>query len=279
LLTLAVASAAVFITTSVLLARRVGEYNQTHLKPLFYSIRMDDFEQEFAGRAVVFTPQVDEQGEGVVTLRYGEGSDAATVEMPVQIPQPIELPGLDRYTDWLHAYYMAENVHREPFDEFRRRVDTGEVPVRMIVVERRVNPGVREDSRSGLQVDPDAWGWGETMRHRWSFAFHELLPDGTIRTHVLKMPESGASFYRRQVRAHQRAEPPPTRAEDELKEGTWEWDIALRTMPRPPAITMEKQALLNAGWTLPVASGSAIATMVCLAFAFAPARTRGSDSA
>ena len=86
------------------------------------------------------------------------------------------------------------------------------------------------------------------------------------------MPESGARFYRRRVRAQQRGEPMPERAEDELREGTWQWDIALRLMPRPPSITKENQALLNAGWTLPVTSAAALSLLVSLAFAFAPER-------
>lgn len=277
-LLIAAASLLVFVGSGVLLAQRVRSYNVEHPRAIFYAIRIDDFAFDFAGRRAIVTPELDAAGEGQLTLTYGDAEGAAKVVMPVQVPQPIELPGLDRFLDWMHVYYVAENSQRLAIPAFRERVDRGDEPVRCVVVERRVDPGVAEKSRFDLAVDEDDWGWGEVMRHRWTFAFHELMPDGTIQTHELRMPESGASFYRRQVRAHQAGEPAPQRAADELKEGSWEWDIALRTMPRPPAITMENQGLLAAGWTLPVTSAAALAAIVSLAFAFAPPRTKAAPT-
>ncbi|MEO1511044.1 MAG: hypothetical protein AAFU70_03135, partial [Planctomycetota bacterium] len=162
-----------------------------------------------------------------------------------------------------------------PLREFRELVRTGDIPLRCVVVTRVPQPGTAEDGRFNLEIDPEDWGWGETMRDRWRFVFYELLPAGGIETTELKFPESGKSFYRRRVEAYRKGLPEPERDPTELDEGTWQWDAALRVMPRPPAITHEEQALLSAGWTLPAASLGALGFVVSLAFAFAPQRRRG----
>jgi hypothetical protein len=155
----------------------------------------------------------------------------------------------------------------------------GELPLRCVIVVRDPNPGVGDEARFDLEVEPDNWGFGEVMRNRWTFRFYELLEDGTIERSERVMPESGASFYRRQVRAYQRGEAPPERAENELREGTWRWDAALQLMPRPPAITKENQALVYAGWTLPVASLSALGLLLGVAFGLAPDRVQRNETA
>jgi len=270
---IAAASFATLLLSGYALAQRIAEYHEDNPRPLFYAIRTDKTEFRFAGRDVEFEEELDAEGEGTVTLHYGD----ETLEMPVEVPKPFDLPGLDRHLDWMHVYFFAENEKREDLNEFRGKIKSGETPYRVVVVVRRRDPGTGDDALFDVTVPEQDWGWAEVMRHRWSFTFHELKRDGGIESHTLEMPESGASYYRRRVQAYKAGEPPPEREPDELKEGTWEWDIALRTMPRPPAITKENQALLNAGWTLPVASGSAVVLLLSLGFAFAPERRRQPD--
>ncbi|MEZ6319350.1 MAG: hypothetical protein R3B49_11470, partial [Phycisphaerales bacterium] len=93
-----------------------------------------------------------------------------------------------------------------------------------------------------------------------------------FRTERLRFPESPRSFDRRTAEALRKGLPAPTRDPDELAERTWQYDAAVAMSPRPPSITPEYQALQNAGWTLPVASGSVLVVMFSLAWALAPAR-------
>lgn len=296
------------------LSTRIADWQASHKRPLYYCIRTAEPSFTFAGRPINFTWSLDDDGRGDMTLTIGPPISTPTAQpspepspepsaeptaapspapvdtptdppaprtltFPVAVPNKVALPGLVRFQDWMQVYFFAENADREPIERFNARVLAGEIPLRLAVVTRTPSPGGDRDTLIGdLKVPNEAWGYGETMRNRWSFTFREILRDGTIATETLRFPESGTSFYRRQVRAEQRGEPAPVRAADELKEDTWQWDLALRGMPRPPAITHENQALRNAGWTLPVASLATLGLAFGTAFLFAPPRRRGEPS-
>jgi hypothetical protein len=157
------------------------------------------------------------------------------------------------------------------YEAFEEALEDGEITSRLVAVTRRPHGAPPEEGRFGLETEED-WGWGEVRRDRWSFTFHEFLPAGGWRSETLRFPESGKSFYRRQVQADLAGEPLPERPADELREGSWQYQAAIPLMNRPPAITNEQQALRNAGWTLPAASASVVVLMLSLAFALAPGR-------
>lgn len=256
----------VLVGSGYALFERVGEYNATHLGPTYRFIQTDQAQFQFAGRPVSFVDEVNDAGEGTLTMTYGED----TLVLPVQIPNPVALPGFDRYRDWFAMQIFAEST-RMSFKDFRLGIDDGTITPRLIAVTR--NP-MSEDVREGrfnLNV-PENWGTGEVHRDRWTFTFHEFLPEGGFASHTLRFPQSGKSFYREQVKAEIQGEQPPARRSDELREGTWEFQAALPLMPRTPAITMEQQALRNSGWTLPVASASVLFILFGVAWAFAPDR-------
>ncbi|MEM7754901.1 MAG: hypothetical protein AAF297_04605 [Planctomycetota bacterium] len=274
-------SLAGLIASGYLLAKRIEAYHTDNARDLYYFNRTDQTEFQFAGRDISFDADLDDNGAGTVTLTSASIEDPADItalEIPVEIPTEIAFPGLERYADWMGVFFFAENERRAGLNEFRHLYKTGQIPLRLVVVVRDPNPGVAEDGRFDLEVDPNSWGFGEVMRHRWTFRFHEIKPDGSIETTERLMPQSGASFYRAQVRAKREGEAPPERAENELKEGTWRWDAALQVMPRAPAITKENQALLYAGWTLPASSVCALGVILGLAFAFAPPRTKAPEA-
>ncbi len=150
-------------------------------------------------------------------------------------------------------------------------MNAGEITPRLVVITRNPFTAEGDEPKFGLEHEED-WGWGEVRRDRWTFTFHELRPEGGFASHTLKFPESGARFYRRQIKAEREGLPPPVRDPDELKEGSWEFQASLPLMNRPPGITKERQALRQAGWTLPAASGSVIALIACIAIAVAPSR-------
>ncbi len=208
----------------------------------------------------------DDAGEGEVTVRYGH--DALT--LPVQIPQKFSFPGLERHADWFRVQMFAESTGMNQ-DEFEAKINAGEIKPRLVIVTRNPHSETTKDGRFDLETS-ESWGWGEVRRDLWTFTFHEFLRDGGFSIETLRFPESGASFYRRQVKADLAGEPLPVRPDDELKEGSWQYQAALPLMNRRPGITTEQQGLRNAGWTLPAASASMIALMVFLAFALAPSR-------
>lgn len=250
------------------LAERITEWNRAHARPLYYFIPVESTRFTFAGVPVEITDRLDDEGRGEVIISYGDD----TLLLPVKIPTALPLPGLDRHADWLrlHVFAEATGMSRSSFEE---ALADGRVMSRLIVVVRTPHADPPREGAFGLKTEED-WGWGEVRRDRWAFTFHEFLPEGGWRSETLRFPESGRSFQRRIAEAERRGEPPPTRGEDELADGTWQFQAALPLMNRPPSITHEQQALRNAGWTLPVASASVVVFMFSLAFALAPSRPR-----
>lgn len=265
-LLVALAGLVVLIASGYALTSRIRDYNAANPTRIYRFINTDQTEFNYAGHPVRIADDVDEQGEGTLTIAYGD----TDLDLPVQVPNPVALPGLDRHRDWFRLTIFAESTGLTTA-EFKRGIDDGSIPARLVAVTRNpLSDDVRE-GRFDMRVDEN-WGWGEVLRDRWTFSFHEFLPEGGFESQTLRFPESGKSFYRRQVNADLAGEPAPVRDPNELKEGTWQFQAALALMNRPPAITMEQQALRNAGWTLPVASASVLVIMFGIAWAFAPAR-------
>ncbi|MEQ8850567.1 MAG: hypothetical protein RIB32_02145 [Phycisphaerales bacterium] len=262
---LTVISLIALLASGWVLSQRIEAYNTENPRPLHVFQRVEKREFRFNDRVVAFTDELDAAGEGVVTLTYGD----AALDLPVQVPSPHPLPGLSRHRNWLAVLAFADATGMNGA-EVKAKLDAGEIDARMVVVVREPNAGVGSDPLLPVEIDEDEWGWNEVMRTRTTFAFHELLPDGTIRSERLRFPESGRSYERRVAEALRNDEPIPERDPAELSERTWQFDAALSLTNRPPSITHEQQALRNAGWTLPVASVSVLVFMLSLAWALAP---------
>ncbi len=259
-------SLVVLVISGYILAQRIGEYNKANARPIYSFIQGDKTDFTFRDRPVTIRADLNDAGEGEVLVTYAD----ATLHLPVQIPQAYAFPGLERYADWFRVQMFAESSGMS-FAEFEARINSGEIEPRLVIVTR--NPHSKTTREGRFELEPAKnWGWGEVRRDKWTFGFYEFLPEGGFSTETLRFPESGASFYRRQVKADLAGDPPPERADDELREGSWQFQAALPLMNRRPGITTEQQGLRNAGWTLPAASASMIALMVFLAFALAPSR-------
>lgn len=253
------------------LAERITAWNRAHARPVYYFIPIENTRFTFAGRPTEIIDDLDAEGRGDVIISYGPD----TLRLPVEIPTALPLPGLDRHADWLrlHVFAEATGMSRSAFEQ---ALAEARVTSRLVAVVRTPHADPPREGAFGLTTEED-WGWGEVRRDRWAFTFHEFLPEGGWRSETLRFPESGRSFQRRTAEAERRGDPPPTRAEDELADGTWQFLAALPLMNRPPSITHEQQALRNAGWTLPVASASVVVFIFSLAFALAPSRRRTAD--
>ncbi len=262
---LTILSLIALLASGYVLAQRIEAYNAANPRPLYVFQRVEKREFRFNDRVVTLTDELDEEGNGTVALTYGD----ASLDLPVQIPSPHPLPGLSRHRNWLAVLAFADATGMNGA-EVKTKLESGEIDARMVVVIREPNAGVGSDPLLPVEIDEDEWGWNEVMRTRTTFAFHELLPEGGIRSERLRFPESGRSYDRRVAEALRAGKPIPERDPAELAERTWQFDAALSLTNRPPSITHEQQALRNAGWTLPVASVSVLVFMLSLAMALAP---------
>ena len=268
-LIIAALATATLLLSAWRLAKRIEAWNATQGRQIYYFFPVETTLFTFAGKPVEVGDELNELGEGDVTVEYGDD----TLRIPVAVPNKLPLPGLSRHAGWLRFHVFAPAEKGQSFGEFEAALEAGEITQRLVAVVRTPFGAEASEGLFGLETEEE-WGWGEVRRDRWAFTFHEFLPEGGWRSETLRFPESGKAFYRRQVRAEREGLPPPTRRADELREGSWQFDAAIPLMNRPPSITSEQQALRSAGWTLPVASASIVIIMVSLAFAFAPARTK-----
>lgn len=276
LILVALGFVAVLVFSSVRLAERIDGFNSERGAPVHAFIQVATTEFEFYDHPVVIEEGTDAGGADVIRVTYGEGEDASELELPVEITPRHQLPTLyDRHMDWLTVLVFGDRSGMG-FDAFEEKISTGEIPPRLVIATRSpfgAEP-MKEKRFENIEHERD-WMWGESRRDLWLFRFYELLPDGSVLAHQpLRFPESGKSLARRQNYADLRGDEVPSREPGELAEYTWQYGAALKLSPRPPAITMENQALREAGWTLPVSAAAVLGVFVSLFFAFAPVRQR-----
>jgi len=276
LLMLCACFAATLAFTVVSLARRIGDFNTDREAPIHAFIGVSETEFEFFGRELTIAEARDERGEPIIRVRYGSGEGAQTLAIPVEIEPRYELPTLfDRHMDWFTVVVFGDRAGMT-YDQFEKAIATGKVTPRLVIATRSpfAIEAPKEKRFESIEHERD-WMWGESRRDLWLFRFYEPLPDGSIRVHrPLRFPESGASLARRQNYADLRGDEVPGREPGEIREYTWQYGVALKLSPRPPAITMENQALRNAGWTLPASAASVLGIFVTIFFALAPVRGR-----
>ncbi|MGV6813939.1 MAG: hypothetical protein ACWA5W_02885 [Phycisphaerales bacterium] len=250
------------------LAGRIAEYNQVEDLPVFAFIPIISTDFEFAGRPVTLKEEtIDDRP--VVRVNFGDKE----LVLDVTIPPAVPLPSLyERQKDWMTLNFFADRSGMTK-DEFMAKIESDEMKPRLGLVTRTpfgIEPAKapRFDSIAQEKNASSA----DVHREQWRFDCYEFNRDGTITHEVKRFPESGRSLLTRQNYAKLKGEEIPQRSEGELEEYSWEYDSALKVMPRAPAITMEKQALRNAGWTLPTAAAGFLLAIVSFFFAIAPAR-------
>ncbi len=262
-------SLAALLVGCAVLAQRVHAFNRDHPRntPYFFVLDLTSF--LYHGRQVQIVDRLDDKGVGFVEVSYDQ--DVAAI--PVGVPSLHPLPGLARHEDWLRVMFVAPPAEGQSYESFVQAINKGEIEPRLVLVSRHLNPGI-DDSRFGLEVDSSSRERGETMRKRWTFGFLELMPQGGFRQWSRTFPESQRSYERRVLAANRAGEPKPDRDPDELAEDSWEWHAALHVIPsgKAPNRTFQHDALIAAGWSLPVASLGVIGLLISLAIALAPTR-------
>jgi hypothetical protein len=262
--------------SSFALAKRINAFNAERDAPLF-SFR-DVQEDSFLFLNNPFTiKEITIEDKPFVQVNYAQDE----LLLPVVIPPKQPLPTLfDRQREWLSIMIMADRAGMT-LDEMESKITSGEIVPRLILATRTpfgAEPA-KEKRFDSIEIEKNE-SWGEARRDLWLFDFYEMNPDGSITVHDPKrFPESGKSLQRRQNYAKLKGEPIPQRDAEDLIEYSWQYGAAIKLTPRPPAITMENQALRNAGWTLPTAAASILVLIASIFFAIAPSRVTEEQAA
>lgn len=251
------------------LAKRIANYNETSDHSLFAFIQVVSTSFEFANRTVELTEDTID-GKDIIRVRYADTELILDVAIPPLQPLPTVY---ETHKDWLTIAFFADRSGLS-MDEFQRRIASDEIKPRLGIVTRTPFglDRLEAPNHESLQQEEN-WGNGEIRSDVTRFDCFELLRDGTILHEIKRFPESGNSLIRRQSYAKLKGEEIPNRINGELEEYTWQHGAALKIMSRPPAITLEKQALTVAGWTLPVTAAGFLLFLVSFFFAIAPQRT------
>ncbi|MFZ4572807.1 MAG: hypothetical protein ACOYN0_00330 [Phycisphaerales bacterium] len=219
------------------LTDRVSRFNEQADRKLYAFAPFDSASFTFREKPVKIT---DVEQDGIRRLIVDYNGDK--VSLVATLANPVKLPDLKAHTDWLRIFRMADATGMD-FDELTRKLERGEMKPRLILVARCPRPGTEA-------------GWAVTLRKDWVFDFYEFKEEGGF--------------------AHERWNYPSNRvgalpAADELQPGTWQYEAALRLMPRSaPTLNFRKNALSNPGWELRVFALGGVAFAFGIAFAIAP---------
>ena len=262
------------IVAGIELTQRIGAYYEQVEHPLFAYIEVASTDFTFADRDVQLEEIQLENGEPMIRVTFGD----ETLDLDVVYPPKHELPTLfDRQREWMGMFFFADRS-RMTMQEFQEKIVSDEIKPRLAIVTRTpfgMEP-TKEPRYDSIARDENE-STGESRRDLYRYDFYELKRDGSIEHQAKRFPESGKSFMRRRVNAELKGEEAPQRSDDEIQEYTWEYGAALKVTNRPPGITLEKQALLNAGWTLPVVASGFLLLVVSFVFAIAPDRVTEED--
>ncbi|MBL4699187.1 MAG: hypothetical protein JKX70_10175 [Phycisphaerales bacterium] len=255
--------------SGISLARRIANYNETTDHPLFAYIQATSTSFTFAGKPIEIVEDTID-GQDVVRIKYGDQELVLDVAIPPLQPLP-EL--YERHQDWLTISLFADRSGLS-MKEFQRQIESDQIKPRLGIVTRTPFglERLEEPNHENLQQEEN-WGYGQIRSDVARYDCYELLRDGTITHEIKRHPESGSSLQRRQNYAKLKGEPIPQRRADELQEYTWQYGAALKVMARAPAITLERQALTVAGWTLPATAAGFLLLLVSFFFAIAPPKT------
>lgn len=255
------------------LAQRIEAWNETKGRTIFYFFPVETTGFTFAGQPVTISDDLNDAGEGEVLIEYG----GDTLRIPVTVPNDLAIPLLARHAKLAEAPRLRVRREGPVVRGFRGRPERREdhhAP-------RRGRPHTVRCRGKGRPVRPrDRGGLGLGRGPPRSLGLHvpRVPTRGRVEHRDPPLPRERQGVLPPPGQGGARGPPPPTRRDDELEEGTWQFDAAIPLMGgRTPSITSEQQALRSAGWTLPVASLCIVVMMFSLGFAFAPRRRWAGD--
>jgi hypothetical protein len=222
--------------------RRVARFHDEVPRQIFAFQRVILQSFSFAGRDVVLEDDLSNPEQPFVVVRYGSDE----LRLRVTIPGNPVLPPEVRHADWMRVMRFIPAAGMT-VEEAKRKIDTGEIPDRLVIVTRTPRAG----------VDPQTWG--SVWKRDWEFDFYEFLPEGGFRRERLSYPTARGA-----------RQPRP----GELQENTWQLQAALHLMPQAGAIgptrNFSQDGLSAAGWTLPLAAFSGLVCAIAIAFSLRP---------
>lgn len=264
----------VLVFSATTMARRVAAFHRDNKRAIYAFKPVTTHTFEYAGRPVTISDEDDPNGIWNLKVAYGPDE----LKLRVTIPGDRRLPGLLPHEDWLRVLRFAEATGNS-LDELRAKMESGEVPDRLVIVTRTPPAG------------SDPGSWGELNRKAWKFDFYEFKPDGGFDHERKSFPVTKRynPFAKRaapapnsppatepQTDSQSDDEPPIVngRPTDQLQENTWQFQAALMVMPpaRGPNPQFKNDGLHAMGWTLPATSLSMLVMIGSLMVAMAPRR-------
>jgi hypothetical protein len=219
------------------LSKRVARFNDAADHKLYAFAPFDSASFSFRDKPVTVT---DVEIDGIRRLIVDYNGDK--ISLVATLSNPVKLPDLKSHEDWMAIFRIADATGMD-FDELTRQMKAGEIKPRLVLVARTPRPGTDG-------------GWAQTLRKDWVFDFYEFKEEGGFAHERWNYPSA---------RVGQKAGP------DELQPGTWQFEAALRLMPRSaPTLTFRDNAISNPGWELRTFAVGGVAFAFGLAFAIAP---------
>jgi len=265
---LAAVSVFVLIFSAGTMAQRVAAFHRDNKRAIYAFKPVNTHTFEYASRPVTLSDEDD--ANGIWNLKVAYGTDE--LKLRVTIPGDRRLPGLLPHEDWLRVLRFAKATGNS-LDELRAKMESGEVPDRLVIVTRTPPAG------------SDPGSWGEVDRKAWKFDFYEFKPAGGFDHERKSFPVTKRYNLFAKKPAPALNSPPATqpqrddeapivkgRPTDQLQENTWQFQAALMVMPpaRGPNPQFANDGLHAMGWTLPVTSTSMLVMIGALMVAMAP---------
>ncbi len=233
------------ISLTAMIALRLAAHQQEHGRTIYAFSPVTDTEFIYAGHNVNLTSIAasDENPQGSVHLKYAQ--ESLDLSVPFQRrAHTQDLPGLVEYEDWLRVLRFAP-LSGYTGQELVDGIESGEIQDRLCVVVRIPRQGVDDQT------------WGRVWKRDWTFAIHELLPDGTINTERWAYPQG---------RPYDENPPEQVGGIPVLQPNSWQHDAALHVMPvgSGPKIRIIDSALRSVGWPF---AGAVLAFSLATVFA------------
>lgn len=234
-------------------AGRVANYHRQRPREVyaFQALNLRHF--DYAGRPVSLADEVDPtSGETWLNVDYG----GEKLRLRATIPGDARLPGLVAHNDWLRVLRFTSATGLG-VDELRRRMESGELRDRLVLVTRTPEPGSDPHSR------------GEVNRKAWMFDFYELRAEGGFEHQRLAFPTKKRPSFAQLLKGQTPAPDPGV-----LQQNTWQFQAAQMVMPpaRGPTTNFTEDAVHAIGWTMAAFTISTLTCITAVLIAVAPAR-------